>query len=96
MSVLSLLFASRVLADGPSVMVTWPEIVRLVDRHPRLAVGGSQIDAARAGVRVAGAVPNPGLETTVGQGRARSGDGSRVRPASTRQTWVEERWLLLS
>lgn len=82
MSILSLLFARQVMAGEPpagsAVKVTWPELVRLVEQHPRLAVGNSQIDAARAGVRVAGAVPNPGLETTVGQGRARSGDGSRV------------------
>lgn len=59
------------------VKVTWPDIVRLVDRHPRLAAGRLQIDAARGGVDAAGAVPNPVLEVTAGQGRARIGTGSR-------------------
>jgi cobalt-zinc-cadmium efflux system outer membrane protein len=59
------------------VQVTWPEIVRLVDRHPRLAAGQFQIDARRGAVDAAGAVPNPTLEATVGQGLARVGPGSR-------------------
>jgi cobalt-zinc-cadmium efflux system outer membrane protein len=59
------------------VRVTWSDIVRLVDRHPRLAAGRFQIDAARGAVDAAGAVPNPTLEATVGQGRARVGPGSR-------------------
>ena len=45
--------------SSPLVTVTWAEIVRLVDQHPRLAVGQSQIAAARGGLRAAGAVPNP-------------------------------------
>jgi cobalt-zinc-cadmium efflux system outer membrane protein len=63
-------------ADGPSavaVAVGWTDIVRLVERHPRFAVGELQIDAARAGVDAAGAVPNPTLEGSVGQARPRAG-----------------------
>ncbi|MCC6312363.1 MAG: TolC family protein, partial [Trueperaceae bacterium] len=60
------------------VTVTWADIVRLVDQHPRLAVGQSQIAAAREGVRAAGAAPNPTLEASVGHGRATEGSASRV------------------
>lgn len=59
------------------VKVTWADLVRLVDRHPRLGAARFQIDAARAGVTAAGAVPNPSLEATVGLGRDRSGVTSR-------------------
>jgi len=63
--------------DGPSVAVVevgWADIVRLVDRHPQLAAGEYQVDAARGGVDAAGAVPNPTLEGTVGRARPRDGD----------------------
>ncbi len=65
-------------ASVPVVKLTWADIVQLVDRHPLLAAGKFQIDAARAGVEAASAAPNPTLEATVGQGRARFGDDSRV------------------
>lgn len=57
--------------------VTWSDIARAVDEHPRLAAGNFQIDAARAGVDAAAAPPNPTLEATGGEGFARTGDGSR-------------------
>ena len=60
------------------VRVTWPDIVGLVDQHPRLAAGKFQTDATRAATRIAGAAPNPTLEGTVGHGRAQTGDASRV------------------
>jgi cobalt-zinc-cadmium efflux system outer membrane protein len=60
------------------VTVTWAEIVRLVDQHPRLAVGRSLVAAARGGVRAAGAAPNPTLEASLGHGRAREGSDSRL------------------
>lgn len=72
--------APSTTSDGLSatvVKMTWPEIVRLVEQHPRLAASKFQIDAARGAVDAAGAVPNPTLETTVGQGLARIGDDSR-------------------
>jgi cobalt-zinc-cadmium efflux system outer membrane protein len=62
---------------APFVKVTWPDIVRLVDQHPRLAASKFKIDATRGAVDAAGAVPNPTLEATVGQGRARVGPGTR-------------------
>ena len=68
-------------ADGSSTTVinlTWPDVVRLVDQHPRLSAGKFQVDAARGGVDAAGAVPNPTLEGNVGQGVARTGGASRV------------------
>jgi cobalt-zinc-cadmium efflux system outer membrane protein len=68
--------ATAAPADGPSetvVVVSWPDIVRAVDRHPRLAVGEHQVDAARGGVDAAGAMPNPTLEGTVGRARPRAG-----------------------
>jgi len=67
--------ASSVPADA--IAVTWPEIVQMVDRHPRLVAGRLQIAAARAAAMAAGAVPNPTLEATLGQGRARAGDARR-------------------
>ncbi|MFA4947423.1 MAG: TolC family protein [Candidatus Krumholzibacteriia bacterium] len=73
--------APATTSDGDSsgvIKVTWAEIVRLVDEHPALVAGKFLVDAAREGVRVAGAVPNPTLEATVGRGRARFGDFSRV------------------
>lgn len=68
------------IADGSSATVnlTWPDVVRLVDQHPRLSAGKFQVDAARDGVDAAGAVPNPTLEGNVGQGVARTGGASRV------------------
>jgi cobalt-zinc-cadmium efflux system outer membrane protein len=65
--------------ESPATVVkmTWPDIARLADRHPIVAAGNFQIDAARAGVNAAGAVPNPTLEATGGKGLARIGDDSR-------------------
>ncbi|MBI5506191.1 MAG: TolC family protein [Deltaproteobacteria bacterium] len=57
--------------------MTWPDIVATVDRHPRLAAGRFQVEAARAGVDAAGAIANPTLEATGGEGFARVGDDSR-------------------
>jgi outer membrane protein, heavy metal efflux system len=78
----------------PAVKVTWPDVVRLVEEHPRLAAGKSQIDAARGGIQAAGAVPNPTLEGTVGQGLARTGPGSRFEwslALSLPLGWVAQR-----
>ncbi|HUU00034.1 MAG TPA: TolC family protein [Myxococcota bacterium] len=65
-------------SSGTIVKVTWPDIARLVNQHPRLAAGKFQIDAARGGVDAAGAVPNPTLEVNVDQGLPRAGGASRV------------------
>lgn len=72
------------LSTGPAqaapapVKVTWSDVVRLVERHPRLTAGALQIEAARRSVTAAGAVPNPTLEATVGHGLARAGGAQRV------------------
>jgi cobalt-zinc-cadmium efflux system outer membrane protein len=77
-----------------AVKVTWPDIVRLVDEHPRLMAGRFQTDATRGAVKVAGAVPNPTLEGAVGHGRAQAGDASRVEWGLTLSMplgWVAQR-----
>lgn len=67
--------------DGSSATVinlTWPDVVAIVDRHPRIAAAKFEVDAARGGVSAAGAVPNPLLEGSVGQGFPRGDGASRV------------------
>jgi cobalt-zinc-cadmium efflux system outer membrane protein len=65
-------------AEGTEVRVTWQDIERLVDEHPRVAAGRQRHAAARAAVDAAGAVPNPSLEGTTAYGQARDGSASRV------------------
>ena len=65
-------------APATPFKVTWPDIVRLVDQHPRLAAGKFQTDATRGAVKTAGAAPNPTLDGTVGHGLSRTGDASRM------------------
>ena len=62
----------------PVRQVTWQEIARAVDQHPRLAAARSQLEAARGSIISAGALPNPEAEATLGHGRARSGDTTRL------------------
>lgn len=70
--------ASAVEAPTETLTVTWPDIVRLVDQHPRLAAGRLTVTAARGAVGAAGAVPNPSLDATFGHGAARDGDLNRT------------------
>ena len=63
-------------APGSVITVTWADVVRLVDQHPRVAAGRLGIDAALGAVDAAGAAPNPSLEASVGEGREVVGDGS--------------------
>ena len=70
--------ANAAASSGAIGKVSWPDIVLLVDQHPRLSVGKFHIDAARKGVDATGAVPNPTLEGNVGQGVARTGNTSRL------------------
>ncbi len=65
-------------ASGPVIKLTWANVLNSIDRHPRLGVGQSQIDAARSGVDVARTVPNPSLEGSIGQGFSRSDGTSRL------------------
>jgi cobalt-zinc-cadmium efflux system outer membrane protein len=56
--------------------VTWPELVRLVDAHPRVAASTARMVAARGGVKAAAAVPNPTLDARLGHGSPwGAGDG---------------------
>ena len=76
------------------INVTWPDVVQLVDQHPRVAAGKFQTDAARGAAKVAGAAPNPTLEGTVGHGRAQTGDTSRVEWGLTLSMplgWIAQR-----
>lgn len=70
--------ASDVAASRQILTVTWPDIVRLVDQDPRLAVGRLNVAAARGGVGAAGTVPNPSLDAAIGRGAARDGDQHRL------------------
>lgn len=64
---------------SPAVLVlTWPDVVRLAETHPRLAADRLQVEAARRGVDATGAIPNPTFEAGLGRGRARTGDDSRT------------------
>lgn len=70
--------ASEVEAPRGILKVTWPDIVHLVDQHPRWAAGLLNVTAARAAVSAARAVPNPSLDATIGRGAARDGDLRRL------------------
>lgn len=64
---------------SPAVLeLTWPDVVRLADAHPRLAADELQVEAARRGVDATGAIPNPTFEAGLGRGQARTGDDSRA------------------
>jgi len=63
---------------GAVVAVTWPDLVRRAERHPRLCASRLEIEAARGGVTAAGAVPNPSLEAHAGPGFTRAGGTSRL------------------
>lgn len=66
-------------AAPPSVLaLTWPDVVRLAERHPRLAADKLQVEAARRGAEATGAIPNPTFEAGLGRGQARSGGESRT------------------
>jgi len=60
-----------------TLKVSWQDILRLADRHPRLAAGRLGVAAARGAARAAGALPNPTLDATLGRARALEGSESR-------------------
>jgi len=64
--------------DATEARITWRDIEKLVDGHPRLAAGRQRSLAAWAAVDAAGAVPNPSLAGTTAYGQARDGSASRV------------------
>jgi cobalt-zinc-cadmium efflux system outer membrane protein len=76
------------------VEVTWSDVVRHVDAHPRLVADSLQADAARRGLDAARAIPNPTFGYTLGRGSARDGDASRVETeleVSIPFGWIAER-----
>lgn len=92
--ILLLFFAIPARAAPPYVDVTWPDVVRRVAAHPRLAAGRSEVDAARSGVGVAGAVPNPTLEVSAGRGTAQVGDAAAAEWGLTLDVplgWIAQR-----
>ncbi|MHB8800787.1 MAG: TolC family protein [Thermoanaerobaculia bacterium] len=80
---------------SPAVLeLTWPDVVRLAEGHPRLAADQLRVAAARRGIDAAGAVPNPTFEADLGRGRARIGDESRTErelALSIPLGWIAER-----
>lgn len=79
---------------GAVVEVTWPDLVRLVERHPRLSASRLEVEAARGGVTAAGAVPTPTLEGHAGPGLARVGGASRLEwglAVSLPLGWIAQR-----
>lgn len=58
------------VAEAPqdTLRITWPDIVRLADRHPRLAAAREEVAAARGAAAAAGALPNPSLDATLAHG----------------------------
>lgn len=77
--ILAVLTRHHTNKSNPSdVQIAWPDIVRLVDRHPLVMAGKGKKAAARAAVVAAGAVPNPELEVETAYGRAHDNSESRV------------------
>lgn len=80
--------------DAPATKVTWPEVVRLLDAHPRVAASAARVEAARGVVQAAGAAPNPGLETRIGHGSPPAGGEGRIEWGLTLNlplAWVAQR-----
>jgi len=55
-------------AFSDTLRITWQDITRLTDEHPRLAVGLFGVAAARGAAAAAGTIPNPSLEAVVTNG----------------------------
>ncbi len=67
---------------NPEIEITWQDIVKLVDDHPRIGAGRHEIAAAHAAVEAARAAPNPGVEATAAYGQATDNSASRVITAT--------------
>lgn len=81
-------------ASSAVLELTWPDVVRLAQTHPRLAADKLQVEAARRGVDAAGAVPNPTFEAGLGRGQARTGNESRTESElalSVPLGWIAQR-----
>jgi len=69
---------STLSASGGIIRLRWSDIIKLVDKHPRMAAYQYKIKASRAAVDAAGAVPNPSLTATAAYGRAIDDSVSRI------------------
>ncbi|MCU0662617.1 MAG: TolC family protein [Myxococcota bacterium] len=69
---------ARVEADPAVREVSWSDVVGLLDRHPTLVASQLRTEAAKGAQVKAGAVPNPTLSATLGQGFGRDRQDSRL------------------
>jgi outer membrane protein, heavy metal efflux system len=60
-----------------TLRITWPDVARIADRHPRLAASAFEVDAARGAAAAAGSLPNPTLEASVTRGEIPEGSPNR-------------------
>lgn len=71
--------AAVVLAAAPAAAqshsLSWADVVRLVDEHPRLLEADARSAASRAGIAAAGEIPNPSLDVALGRGAPQEGPG---------------------
>lgn len=81
-------------SSSETVELTWADLVRHADAHPRLVADALLADAARRGLDAAGSIPNPTFGYTVGRGNTREGDASRRETeleVSIPFDWIAER-----
>lgn len=78
--------AGPALAQLPSV-VTLEEVLRIVERNPRIVASRHDADAARAERVTAGALPNPSL--SVGSSRPSGGDRTMFNGSSQQQVNID-------
>jgi len=84
-----------ILSSDEVIKVYWQDIVQAVNHHPKLAAAKFQIDGAKQGVKAIGAIPNPSLEATLGQGYARDGNASRFEwglALNVPLGWISQRY----
>lgn len=66
------------VSPSEEVRVEWNNVLEMVEEHPAIQSQSHRIEAAKSGVKAAGAVPNPELEGTAGYGMANDGSESRI------------------
>ena len=59
-------------------VVQWADIEVLLDQHPALLATQSEVDAAKAGIRLSWQYPNPEVGASYGRGEALEGEESAV------------------
>ncbi|MBI5546094.1 MAG: TolC family protein [Deltaproteobacteria bacterium] len=71
--------AAVTLAAAPAAAqsqdLTWADVLRLVDDHPRLREAEARTAASQAGITAASAIPNPSLDVALGYGVPQEGPG---------------------